>query len=730
MSIVTCDQLQKFYSDPTNTGTDSALQIYGDAALFFASQGGCSTSIPPEIVYNSYCGTPSLNTNYKQSCTNLLNIGGAKDSQDLIFNKIVQQNFPNFDYTTVRQFAGYAFPNLEFSNAPPLIQSSFSGAVVASLSKESSTLIVATSGKIQLQTLISNVISFCMANENGLIYYVKTNGHTFTYNAITKVETQISNTPMVNLPERMISCALPDISLACFSLADKDNIYRFDFTTFDWGTVPLPAAIFRFNLDMAMDFAGTTLIFGAALTSSSDSEVYIVSPFLIRNQTNNGHFQMLAVWDTISNTAIIINDLTDLTDDSVKLPIHTGEPILGVFWGPQQNQYVCFVQYKGIYYSPIRPTVNSDWTQLSTSIQSINSPASISSLSLALASQVIYWPEYIPATATFSIRYATFNANPLSYFLTGLSKLGFFYLLDNGEIRCYDSKSITASVIWTSSTNDQSVPSSTLLSNGGYVEVIAVDNPITVSNNGLYMVTFDSATGLFSLLQNVINGTEIVTWGASSKLPELRTSFKINYCANLPTNDKTGTITNTFPDPRCLCYYPRELTASLFDVDLLASNPAQLALIDSISPCLFGTCTQTRAAGTITSTLMDSVVKCPNAITLCSTIINIGQEGSINAGKGGVNVDTNCAGATGQTPCSSTCPVGMACAKNNFCSPICDTNADCLGAGQKCLKGVCESSTDANEPLPDWAIVLIAIGAALVLIGIALAIYYTRRKHV
>ncbi len=749
MSIVTCDDLQQFYTDPTNSETENGVQIYGDATLFFASQGGCGPSVPAEVVYNSFCGTPSLVSTYKETCANLLNIDNAKDNVNLIFNKIITQTYPSFGYTNIPQFASYAYHPLNFSTLTPLIQSSFDGSTTASLGLDGN-LAIATSDNIELQSYISNVVAFCMANENGLIYYINLDGHTFTLNPITGTTQQISLVPIVNLPIRMISAALPNIAMACISLDDLDNIYQFDFVTQQWNAMPLPATVVTFNLEMTIDFAGTTLIFGAA-TAGNSTKPYIsypfpssnpielnglfgplnsfssCAPFLIRNQTND-HLEMLSIWESsTSGTFISVNDIISLTSDIVVQPSDTDDFSLGISWSPQGNQYICFTQYHGLFYSKVRPTDITDWILISTNVQTSNNLTSIPSLSLSIASQVIYWPEYIPSTMTFAIRCATFNENPLSYFLNSLSNVGSFYLLDNGEIRCYNNSNLT-SLVWVSSTSDQSIPSETLISNKSYVPILPDANPLTVSKNGLYALSFDIDTGLYELLQNVINGTEIMTWGGPTKEAPLRTAYKGNYCAFLPKNTQTGTITDTYPDPRCLCYNPRELTASLFNIDLLAANPAQLALVDSFSPCLFNSCTETRDTGTITASLMDEVIECPSTINLCSTIIQVGQDGAITAGTGGVNVDTNCGGTAGQTPCSSTCPIGTGCAKDGFCSLLCDSNADCTGAGQKCLKGVCESSTSSGESLPDWAIAVIVIGVVLLLIGIGFGIYYARKR--
>jgi hypothetical protein len=752
MSLVTCSQLQQFYTDPTNSGTEDGVQIYGDASLFFVSQGGCDSTVPPEVVYNSFCGTPSLDSNYKESCQNILATGGTKDSSNLIYHKIISNNYPEFGYTNIPQFASYAYHPLDFNNLPPPIQASFSGNVTASLGSNG-TLAIAILGNIELSAVVTNVISFCMANQTGLLYYINSNGNTFSYNPLTGKSQQISSEPIVNLPIRMISAALPNIAMAYISLSDLANIYQFDFPSNQWIAMPLPAPVFSFNLEMSIDFAGTTLIFGASLTSTSSAKPYISSPFptsnpvpllffiptansfitcapfLIRNQSTN-NFEMLSIWQTTSiGTFIAINDLTNLTSTVIVQPSATINPSIGISWSPQGNQIVCFTQFNGLFYSPVIPTTISDWIMLSSSVQTSTSPSIIGTLSITVTNQLIYWPEYIPSSQYFALRCATFFANPLSYFLNSLSNFGFFYLLDNGEIRCYASTSLTAGIIWISSTSDQNIPSATLLTNGSYVPILPNENPLTISKNGLYALSFDINTGLFQLLQNVINGTDIVTWGGTANIASLRAAFQTNYCANLPQNMQTGTITNTYPDPQCLCYNPRKLTASLFNVDLLSSNPAQLLLVDSISPCLFGGCTETRGKGTITDTFMNTSVKCPSTINLCSTIIQLGQDGSINAGKGGVNIDTNCGGSAGQTPCSSTCPVGMACASDGFCSIVCETNAGCPGAGQKCLKGVCDSSAADEKTLPDWAIALIVIGSVLLLILLAFGIYYARKKN-
>jgi hypothetical protein len=754
-----CSVLKSFYEDPTQSGRENGVQIYGDVDMFFQSLGGCDINTPPEIIYNHYCITQSGNSVFKDGCAQYLNDSGAKDKPMLIYNKILDENYPDFNYTYISQFASFCtHPSLGINTSSPNVQSSFSGNITASITT-SGTLLVALGGATELvATSVTTAIQFTMANDTGLIYYIDNSGQTFGFVPQTGKSTLLSTMAIPFSPQTMLASAIPGLGLAVLCSGDLSNVYRFQFSTGTWTAIPITGGpFFAYNTQMAIDMVGDTLVFGANTGLGQPFKPFIVtsfasatsasligflpstasffgcSPLLLRNN-NTGNLEILSIWQDINGlSSIKIGDIINATVTIIPQPILDDNkldtvPILGIAWSNQRNQFTCFTKYNGTFYCAIQPSSTNQWTKISFSIQTTHNAQGNLPVSVTVSNQMLFWSEYIPGAAQYSIRVATFNADSLSFFFNSLASLGFFYLLDNGELRCYESESLTAKLLWCSSTNDQSSPSNTLINNGNYVLVTPQDNPLTISKNGLYGLSSDPKTKIVKLFQNAINTQQIVTWGGQDKLPALRNSYQLNYCSFLPKNQQTGTITDTFPDPRCLCYYPRELTASLFNVDLLSANPAQLKLVDSISPCLFGTCTASKGNGTITSSLMTQVVQCPTTINLCSTIIQLGQDSSINAGKGGINIDNNCGGASGKTPCSSTCPVGMGCAKDNFCSLLCDNNSDCIGLGGNCSKGVCQLNSSSSGGLPDWGIALIVIGVFLVLLGIALGIYYTRKR--
>lgn len=795
MATFDCLEAQVFYDNPENPTASQfweGASVYGDQSLFFNAQGGCNVADnnAKAITYNHYCGTATSNSDYIERCTSLWQ--SVSGNSNLVFHKIVDNEWDNFNYTQIPNFSMWGSENrkFHFSNSIFALKKTFNGSVTlaySSLNQSGFFISLLNSTIVHLIAPGLPVICVALCRQTGLVYYVTNDLHTYSYDPFLEKSKKLSTVaaPFTNLnddlPNIMYSSAMPGFLL----IATKqftDKMYKYDFETNLWSPVTLFIPNFSFSGAFASTLVGDVWLVGLYNNLivnpnnispepfySVNGSILISVPFpvvlpnvftncdetIYRNQ-DTGQYNAFMGWSTTNIN--LYNNLTELQVcelgpdtfnrvNVIKPPAHADSTYIGMGWGGIGSNYVLFDAVAGCLISQTVPTFDNNWTQLSSFVYNQNSITT--GFAMFVGGNTVTWPQWgsdgdvsAPLTdnwwgikiASIS-QFVTLISNPtnpnlftesLSFFMNTLISLpgASFILLDNGEIRCYSSMNISSNTTcyWISSTSDQSVPSSTIITAKNYVQIL-FENALTVSANGLYILSFTPQTGKWLLMQNVINGSAIAAWGSKGVLIP---TYQDNYCNEMPTNANTAGIKNTFPDPRCLCYNPRELTASLFNVELLASNPAQLLLLDSTSPCLFKDCTQERGTDTITGIYMDDQVKCPSTITICSTILNVGQDGSISTGTG-VNVDQNCGGTAGKTPCSSTCPVGMGCAKDGFCALSCVDNSECVGSGQTCNAGVCELAKNSGTAIPDWAIALIVIVFVFLILGISLGVFYSRK---
>ncbi len=634
------------------------------------------------------------------------------------------------------------------------------------------------------------VICVALCRQTGFIYYVTNDLQTHSYDPFTNRSTQLSTVaaPFTNLnndlPNVMYSSGMPGFLL----IATKqftDKMYKYNFTTNLWSPVTLFIPNYNFSGAFASTLVGDVWMVGIYNSLILDPKNISPEPFysvnggplisvpfpvvfpnvftncdetIYRNQ-DTGQYNALIGWSTTNInlynnvTSIQVCELGPDTFVRTNIPLPPtaiDSTFIGIGWGGIGSNYVVFDAVKGCFVSQSTPSFATAWTQVSNFVYNDNMV--LTGFAMYVGGNTVHWPQWgsdgdvsAPLSKNWwGIKLASISqfiqlplqptnpnifAESLSFFMNTLISLpgASFILLNNGEIRCYSSISGIGSgtvCYWISGTSDQSVPSSTLIAAQEFVQILFV-NSLTVSSNGLYILSFNRSTGEWLLMQNVINGTAIAQWGSKD---ELLITYQDNYCNEMPKNAETNKIKDTFPDPRCLCYNPRQLTASLFNVELLATNPAQLLLLDSTSPCLFKDCTEERGIGTITGIYMDEQVKCPSQITICSTILNVGQDGSISTGTE-IIVDQNCGGTSGKTPCSATCPVGMGCATDGFCALSCLENSECIGGGKTCNGGVCEvvTKTGSGLAIPDWAIAVIVIVLVFLIMGISLGVFYSRK---
>jgi hypothetical protein len=161
-------------------------------------------------------------------------------------------------------------------------------------------------------------------------------------------------------------------------------------------------------------------------------------------------------------------------------------------------------------------------------------------------------------------------------------------------------------------------------------------------------------------------------------------------------------------DPRCFCFNnPEGILSTLFNINSLKQNPALYEQLLAIAPCLSGTCSQYFTNSGLISTYLQSQ-QCPNSITICSTVLNLSEGGSIN---GSVVASQDC-GATAGIGCqANTCPVGSDCdLADGICRVLCASDNDCP-SGESCGlgTGLCRSNEEGSDLV--WYIVAGVLGA-------------------
>jgi hypothetical protein len=722
-----CDNLATYYN---NSG---GAPIYGDPTLFFQAQGGCNPVGDQALIFNRFCGTPTSISAFLTDCNNLFITN--QDNAGLVLNQILQQTWPDFGLTAVPQFASICGP-LDFSTIPYAgdLQSSFSGNVSAAVSG-SGQLYTATTQSIQFHPASPiNVQAFGIVGQTGLIYYLDATFIMHSFNALTNVDTMLGSDALIPTPVLMRANSIGTSVFVLATSLGSVTIETFDVTTQSWQTPILTGANAPPKFALALDYIGSTMVVGDTqnlfLNTGSGFQAKFQSLGVFRSCGSiivNGQLPVV-MEDGSGDQLLYLCDLQQLTSVSIPLPPNPGAPHFNFLdWNSQGFNWVTSINNDGIWWCPQQPTSSSDWIHLSTQ----EGGGGGTKVAIPTLRPIVYWITYINATSKASIRCASTSPNPLAFFINTMTANGVVILLDNGEIRAYDSLGFQE-LRWISTTNDQSLPSDTLIATNKYIQVQPNINPITISLNGFYALS--ALQGQAILLQNIINQPSMELWSALNtqrQAEAITNGYPLNYCGNLPKDGQVGAFKNTFPDPRCLCYYPDELVAAMFNVDLLKSNPVQLKEMEAIAPCTSTTCTLERGLTSVTGYFMTDVVQCPSSIAICTTLLNIGTGGEIDTGV--VSVSNNCGSAgTNGVPCSSTCPLGSACAKNNFCASICSVNSDCLGAGEECIDKVCQQpeKVPPSTGFPTWAIAIIVVVVVLGFVGIGLGVYYTRKNRV
>ncbi len=720
-----CPLLKNFYR--TN-------QIYTDTDLFFESCGDCTSSSSLVHIYNKFiAGLPSNNEEFVQQGELLRN--EVSNNPDLIYNIMLDNVWPNFNYTHIPQFSSIA------SVAPILlannIQSNYSGTVVAACYGD--TLYICKKGIVLLNTLI-NIKSFCVVGSTNYIYYMNIDDEMFLYNVDTsEVERiYIPIQPVLEVTNKLVSCGILGTSLVKLQttsnilITAQTTVYKFDFTAFAWIQIQSPQIFSQYTFT-AIDVAGTALF---VMTESGESSKGFISypfgsnfqeisiltgqsllqcaPTLLANNESGGlnllciALQQIRIYDIINQTLVTI-----LSQPSGQLR--------SLDWGITYNNIVCATTtaiYNNNFYN------STDWIK----IAHVLNPNLLPHFNLVASGSRAYYVDHLSDSDTSVVIKCVITQPEALSFIINLSHAQNLkiYLFDNGEIRCYEHESFDEFTIplFISSTNDQTIPTITQMMRNEYVPILPT-NSITVSANGLYILVLDTSLQRYRLYQNVINTSAIVRWQGLATEGDLRVLYEVGYCDKMPKNNLTGEFTNTFPDPRCLCFQPKELVAKLFNLSLLSTNPTQLQLLYSLVPCITKTCMRSKSTTSILSQYMNTEITCDKTINICTTVLDAGVGGSIEVGQ--ANIESNCGTNAGKTPCSSTCPVGTACASNGYCALVCKVDSDC-GTGY-CKGGICEfENINSKASLSTWIIALIVVGIVILLVGISVAIFFAR-KH-
>lgn len=740
MTAAQCNDLLDIYINPSGDPTppQNGTQIYGDVNLFFQ---GCSSRTFSQI-YNDYCGIPSVNNDLTTKCASLLST--VQNSDTLLFNKILASLWQDWGSRSIPQFASVCAN----STALTTLRASLDNTLVAGIlnvtgSPPNKRLATTRLGGSVLNIENSSdttgeVYATAVSSDSREIFFLTSAG-LFRMSA-SGVTTRIGNVPPGNLDFIHQMCVSANGEVI-FVSTNLQFIYKFNYSNGDWDGLSWPEPIGFGVSQMATTSTGNYLVvgiiyFGVTLrcipyvwNASSNSWMNLLTEF-----TSNTQGYPNAMSNFISGNTLFININAAglylynlLTGEKTLLPAPGGQYpyIIGCAMGG--GILSVFVQgiagVTGVYVSRGIPSVIGDWTHISTSVQQFVGAPTISfqQITMTASSQYVFWNEYIPTTNRYQVRCAaTTTSNALSLFVSPLAQSAYTVLLNNGEIRCYTDNTLQT-LLFVSSTNDQTVTSSSLIASNNYTLVEPLLNPVTMSPNGLYALVCEPNN--YVLLQNVINGPQIVLWAAP--VPQRQTNLTLaypqNYCSAMPTNSRVQSFDNTFPDPRCLCWDPDFLVQQMFNVELLKQNPVQYQLMLAIAPCLDNTCVQERSKVSVTGFYMNSQIQCPAEINICTTALTLQGEAAIASGE--VNVDNNCGTTAGQTPCSATCPVGTGCASNNFCSPLCTSNADC-STSQTCQGGICELiKKQSSTAIPVWAIVLIVLVLlALLIVGIVLGL--------
>jgi hypothetical protein len=302
-------------------------------------------------------------------------------------------------------------------------------------------------------------------------------------------------------------------------------------------------------------------------------------------------------------------------------------------------------------------------------------------------------------------------------------------ILDNGALRVYNSKSTTSTLLYDSGTSDGSVPTNTLLSENRFEWFVPSDLPV-VSSNGLYLVRDDpDQPNSINVMINSVNSDAMQTnCSFAGRQSDCYGTFETQYCDNILTG---STGFNKYADDRCICFDSELILASIFNIEVLKQNPVTYNQLLAVAPCITSVCTPYKTENNITGQFLNNVIECANEITICTSILTLGDDAQIN---GDVVSSMDCSNL--DTGCSSGCPLGSVCnTSTNLCATTCTSVSQCTST-QKCDfdKGFCVHDSSGggggggggegdDSGLSTGALVGIVVGAivfvvAMILIGL------------
>lgn len=751
---MSCAVLQGIYLNPTSQPNppEDGVSVYGDPALFFRT---CD-DYAPVPKYNQFCGAPLVQSQYTAACDPLM--AQHQDNGELIFNQLIADGWSDWPLRSIPQFATDVLRTWNTSDQveAPLVYGTDDGNIVAAWSPVLRQIAVGSGRGPQLEdtqfTSLRDVDGMAVSQQNPSLFYLQSTG---LYRSRLSTSgnwstSRLSSTLPFDSTHVIRMCVSGNANRVFVAVLEPSEIqvHAYTVSTQLWSICPnVPGSPTQLS-SLTCNTTGTLVLCVAVETGIGrfyGMKFPLVVPFtnwIAWLNTYSGHLILAQAMS--GNSAFVLRNGGALNglymvDFDVNVfvtqetaiaqpPLLAGDSIGGIAWNATRSQVASWIPKRGLYMSQGLPTQTNLWTLWSTAIE-LPLPPIVTGMSLSMYlsnSALCYFSEWVPKDDGFRTRAVLAGEDALSFFLQwAIRRLQTVILLDNGEIRAYQGNPLNDRLSFVSSTSDQTVSTHTLMSSNRFEIVLPRPNPVTVSKNGLYAL-IQSDQGVFRLVQNVINGAPVVAWGTllTQRLTALRQAYVSNYCDQLPPSLLVDGMTNTYPDPRCLCYYPAELVAQMFNESLLLQNPAQYRLILGIAPCMNRVCINSKSEVSITSLYMRVEVVCPVTINVCTVALTIGGQGSLASDN--VNVDNNCGSTAGKTPCASTCPVGTGCASDGFCALLCQSNADC-GLETECQNGLCERQTSSSggNALPIWAAVLIA--AALIALIIGLSVGLTRR---
>jgi hypothetical protein len=307
-------------------------------------------------------------------------------------------------------------------------------------------------------------------------------------------------------------------------------------------------------------------------------------------------------------------------------------------------------------------------------------------------------------------------------------------LLDNGAVQVYTMKSTESTLLYDSKSGDGTFPTSTLISSNRFTWFTAESIP-AYSPNGLYIVLISlTRPDAITIVNNTINSRAMqLNCELPGRQSDCYQTYETQYCDNM----RTGLAgAEAYYDTRCFCMDEELILSTIFNVEVLKSNPVVYQQILAIAPCIASVCPSYKSEENIVGKFLRDVVECATEITICTSILTLGEGSEIN---GNVVTSLDCSNLS--TGCAEGCPVGSVCdEKTNKCALSCTTNGEC-NVEQTCDVtneggGVCVTpggggggggDSDSSD-LSVGAIIGIIVGVIVLIVAITLIVLWKNGK--